>query len=839
MISPAQSPEPASWKADYFHLAWRALLCDTVETMSLLRSGLLLALIMMPLYGSLGEETSSNPAAKQTLATQPSLQDRYKQVAAAIKSLAGTGGSGTQEEQLKKASLEVALEQAKSCLDSGTNTEAQKLLEEIEKAASKDARDMLTVGKETNTISSLRPPRVSAHNPYLDRMVSGAIQELKAPDIAWPKETATTKAFDSAPIGVNARMLASKMQAWLWLLVNPASPLRGNPEVLARFLRVAHAYADAVDVQGNAFLAAGKNRDSSEIIRDDEGVFDKYALGPVSCALREFSEIYPQLLLPSQNNLWHRAMQAAATLVSSKIEPREGSYAVADLHQAYELLNFGLYLHDESYLKKAQLLIDAQEKNIYPDGGIAANDHQNDANLLHDFTTAQLADIYEITRDLKLEDLLRLTEWYGPVSSGKMGEFWTVPCWKDHWNSADAPAGGESVAALTGNPYLRGMLDKKLAEIPLPRRWAENCDSIVWYRDDVKPLPLPDQFTIIDRNINGPRAWYGRFNYAATLRPIPQTEPGLSTLIGAHVLSAEGKIGQLLMGVYPRIRLQGETRNPDGRPFRQAYAWPTSNLKSSLVIGRSFSAISASYILHQYQGSNKGHDTDWKGRQLWLGLPDRIIGLVEVEPTREGAPAWGVEGILRLGTGGTVFGKATHLESLGQGVYRYGDLTVSLLSHNFAAVTPKELPFRVPTAPVTELTLQDDKAAGEPKSPFNYPLGTHYWFLVEIRPSWVTAPAIVRQLNKPAGIVGFEAQAGGKQFVLISNPSSSELVSELPSQKGEDPRTLRTSLRAEIQTNAPSTLSLKPQELAVLVTSPDADDHRAGFASFRDMITRK
>ena len=774
MISPAQSPEPASWKADYFHLAWRALLCDTVETMSLLRSGLLLALIMMPLYGSLGEETSSNPAAKQTLATQPSLQDRYKQVAAAIKSLAGTGGSGTQEEQLKKASLEVALEQAKSCLDSGTNTEAQKLLEEIEKAASKDARDMLTVGKETNTISSLRPPRVSAHNPYLDRMVSGAIQELKAPDIAWPKETATTKAFDSAPIGVNARMLASKMQAWLWLLVNPASPLRGNPEVLARFLRVAHAYADAVDVQGNAFLAAGKNRDSSEIIRDDEGVFDKYALGPVSCALREFSEIYPQLLLPSQNNLWHRAMQAAATLVSSKIEPREGSYAVADLHQAYELLNFGLYLHDESYLKKAQLLIDAQEKNIYPDGGIAANDHQNDANLLHDFTTAQLADIYEITRDLKLEDLLRLTEWYGPVSSGKMGEFWTVPCWKDHWNSADAPAGGESVAALTGNPYLRGMLDKKLAEIPLPRRWAENCDSIVWYRDDVKPLPLPDQFTIIDRNINGPRAWYGRFNYAATLRPIPQTEPGLSTLIGAHVLSAEGKIGQLLMGVYPRIRLQGETRNPDGRPFRQAYAWPTSNLKSSLVIGRSFSAISAS-----------------------------------------------------------------HLESLGQGVYRYGDLTVSLLSHNFAAVTPKELPFRVPTAPVTELTLQDDKAAGEPKSPFNYPLGTHYWFLVEIRPSWVTAPAIVRQLNKPAGIVGFEAQAGGKQFVLISNPSSSELVSELPSQKGEDPRTLRTSLRAEIQTNAPSTLSLKPQELAVLVTSPDADDHRAGFASFRDMITRK
>ncbi len=806
--------------------------------MSLPGSRLLLVVIMMSLPLVLGAESSNPPvsAVHQMPEAKASLHDRLGEVSAMVKALPGTADSGTLSERLKKAALEVALEQAKAGITAASDADARTLLEEIGKAATLSADTMLAPGKESNTASALRLPRVSTHNPYLERMVSGATLELKTPDIRWPKETANSKAFDSAPLGINCRTLAIKMQGWLWLLVNPASPLQGNPEVLARFLRIAHAYADALYVEGGSFLKMDKSTAAVSIVSNVDGVFDRYALSPASSALREFSEIYPRLLLPSQKALWDRAMHTAGSLVSAKIEPREGSYAVADLSQAFELINFGLYLHDDTYLKKAKLLIEAQAGNIYPDGGIAANDHQNDANLLHDSSTAQMAGIYEITQDPKLEELLRKTEWYGPVSSGKMGEFWTVASWKDLWNSSNAPAGGEPVAALTGNPYLRGMLDKTLQELSPPKKWAENRASVAWYRDDVKPLPLPDNYTIIDRNINGPRAWYGRFNYAATLRPIPQTEPGISTLMGAHVLSAEGKIGQILMGVYPRIRLKGETLNPDGRPFRQAYAWPTSNLQSSLVMGRSFSAISASYLLHQYQGCNKGPDTDWRGRQLWLGLPDRIIGLVEVEPTKEGASAWGVEGILRLGTGGTVYGNPNRLEPQGEGVYRYGDLTINLMGHNFGAIKPREVPFRYPSAPVTELTLLDEKGATDPKGPSSYPLGTHYWFLVEIRPSWVKVPAIVRQLDKSSGIVGFEADVGDKQFVLMNNPGPSELVSELPRPKGKEGDSLHTSLSDGIRTNAPATLSLRPRELAVLVSSPDSEDHLRGYPSFSEMI---
>ena len=111
-----------------------------------------------------------------------------------------------------------------------------------------------------------------------------------------------------------------------------------------------------------------------------------------------------------------------------------------------------------------------------------------------------------------------------------------------------------------------------------------------------------------------------------------------------------------------------------------------------------------------------------------------------------------------------------------------------------------------------------------------------YWFLVEIRPSWVKVPAIVRQLDKSSGIVGFEADVGDKQFVLMNNPGPSELVSELPRPKGKEGDSLHTSLSDGIRTNAPATLSLRPRELAVLVSSPDSEDHLRGYPSFSEMI---
>jgi len=444
-----------------------------------------------------------------------------------------------------------------------------------------------------------------------------------------------------------------------------------------------------------------------------------------------------------------------------------------------------------------------------------------------------LARIYEVNQDPKVLELLKKTEWYAPVTCGKHGEFWTIPSWKDTWNDENRIwPGGEAVASITGNPYLRGQNDILLSRQKGTKDWSANRFQLAWWRDDVKPISIPDNYTVIDRNIAGPRAWYGRFNYAATLRPIPPDEPGLSTIMGAQVTETNGGLENILMGVYPRIREAKEILNKDRSFNRAAYAWRTSGLKSAIVMGRSFSAVSGSYQLQQYRSSSTGNPVDWIGHQLWLGLPDRIIGLVEVSPSKEGAKAVDVEGIIRLGTGGTVNGKPTKIEQTETNSWRYGDMIVTLFAHNGAKIETPEVPYRLPKFPNTEIRVLDEKAATGSTVLSSYPASFKQSFLVEIRPSWVPTPAAVALIDDPSGIHGFKVSVDLKQFLLISNPKEGDL--RYPMTAPAD-SSLHDSVEGIVST-IPSSINLKPYQLTVLVISPIKEDHLPGWTSYQEMV---
>ena len=763
-----------------------------------------------------------------------------------VAALGDAGASG----QIK-AVLTVALERAKACLDAGCSRDAGDLINDAEATLAKRPESLVLPSPRTNGISALRPPFKTAGNPYLENMVAGAREELSRTDKPFPKNTATVNSFNGLGGEEGSRSAGDEMQAWLWLYANPASPLKGDPKVLERYLRVANAYADAIDVHGSMSLAGssastgaenGKPLVGAQGSKGNEiaplagqGIFDDFAIAPASCALREFAQLYPGLLLPSQKTLWDRAMRTGGAVMWLKAKDRQGVYANIDLALAFEMLNFGLYLDNKEYLDKARFLYEAQEKIIWPDGALAYLGHQNESANYHNSDTRDLARIYEVNQDPKILELLKKTEWYGPVTCGKRGEFWTVPSWKDTWNDANPLwTGGESVAALTGNPYLRGMNDQLLATQKNLKGWPASRLGVMWWRNDVKSLPLPDNYTVIDRNIVGPRAWYGRFNYAATTRSIPENEPGLATIMGAQVTTADGGMGNVLMGVYPRIRENSQELSKDGKYNRSAFAWRTCGLKSAVVMGRTFSAVGGSYSLQQYQSSQPGKAVDWTGRQLWLGMPDRIIGLVEVSPSKEGARAIDVEGILRLGTGGTINGKPTKIEQTGTNSWRYGDLTVTLVAHNGARVKTPEVPFRVPKFPNTEIRLLDEKGAAGASASTVYPASFNQWFLVEIRPSWVTGTASATRLDDPKGILGFTATVSSKTFRLLFNPGPSDLRSTLSAASDSS---LHDSASGAVS-SSPSFLLLKPGELAVQVTSPDREDHLAGWSSYQEMIGR-
>ena len=797
------------------------------------------ALLSLSLSGwSQQSEQAATPTSLETngpsFSLVASLQGQYQQLGKKVTDLK----ADIQEEHLKKSTLSVAMERAKAAMDAGVISEAKELLNDVEKLLPLPAHEMATPGTETNTVSALRMPRVPSENPYIDRLVAGAMQEMTTPDVCWPKNRPGIDGFAGAPLGTNPRTLGEKMHAWLWLLVNPASPLKGNPAVLERFLRVAHAYADAMEVRGMEKLTAKSLPATTEAGTEmSSDIFDKYAIAPACNALREFSQIYPHLLTPAQKAPWDRAMHLASIIMNAEDEYGYERYSHTDAMKAYVQLNLGLYLQNKSCLEHADELLHLGNDQVYKDGGLSYIWHQNDIGTDHDTFTAYLGLIHEITGDTQILEQLRKTEWYGPVSGGKIGEFWTAPSWKDQWNSTRAWAGGEAVACITGNPYLRTMLDKILLEKTAEKSWARNRPQISWYRNDVKPLPLPDNFTIMDHNIMGPRAWYGRFNYAATLRDIPLTEPGLSTLMGAQVTEPDGGIENILMGVYPRVRLMN-VESGDTVNHPSVYARLTSGLQSQLVMGRTFSAFAGSYRLHKNNRSVKGPDSDWNGRQLWLGLPDRIIGLIEVSPMKENAQAWDIEGVIRLGVGGTVYGKPTKLESTGKGGngFRYGDLLITIFAHNFAGIETHEIPFRKPQAPITEITLLDEKGAAHSQNSSSYQSSARYWFAIEIRPSWVSDTAKVHRLDHPDGVFGFTAVVGGKTFDLLDNRGPSRMEAEIPKTNEGVQRSFWSSLSKTPVTTPPSSLILKPQELAVVVSSPDAEDHKEGWTTYQQML---
>ncbi len=774
----------------------------------------------------------------QQTASETGLPQKLQDLTAKVSALPTNAAAG-----ITKAMLCIALERAKACIDAGDTKDAQDLINDVGTTLTKNPESLTSPSTQTNTISVLRPPHVVDGNPYIARLVAGAKEDLAKPDKPFAKNTPTVNTFSGLSVEGGSRSAGDEMQAWLWLFANPASPLKGDPKVLERYLRVANAYADAIDVHGGMSLAgtplvgAQGSKGNENAPLAGQGIFDDFAIAPASCALREFAQLYPGLLLPSQKALWDRAMKTGGAVMWLKAKDREGVYANIDLALAFEMLNFGLYLDNKEYLDKSRFLYEAQEKSIYPDGAIAYLGHQNESANYHNSDTRDLARIYEVNQDPKVLELLKKTEWYAPVTCGKRGEFWTVPSWKDTWNDGNPIwTGGESVAALTGNPYLRGLNDTLIASQKDLKGWPASRLNIFWYRNDVKPLPLPNNYTVIDRNIVGPRAWYGRFNYAASTRPIPENEPGLATIMGTQLTDTNGQAGQILMGVYPRVRLSANELSKNGSFNRQAFAWRTYGLKSAIVTGRSFSAVAGSYQLQQYRSSTAGDPVDWSARQLWLGLPDRIIGLVEISPNKDGAQAIDVEGVLRLGTGGTVNGKPTKIISTGTNSWSYGDLSITLFGHNYSTVQTPEIPYRLPKFPNTEIRLFDTNGAVASQSLNSYPATTKQWFLVEVRPEWSKKADSVSIVDQPTGVFGFQSQSGQKKFGVLYNPTDSVL--EIPASvlAKADSSSLHRSDET-VSSPVPKSLIMKPQELAVMITSPESQDHLKGWDSLQQMLS--
>ncbi len=649
----------------------------------------------------------------------------------------------TPAEHIKKCILGVDVEFARSAIAVGDEPYAGTLLDDVQHALSDPADQIGRLSSDARQISALAPVAESTNNPYIAQITSGAQKFLASNDEPLGKSTEQVDAVDPDPQHMQSRAVAFRMRALMWLYFNPASPLRGDTRILERLFRRVLAYSDALDVHAEK-LAPGKS------------ILDDFAISPAACSLREFAALMPDALLPSQKQQLARAMRKAADKMNTKAESMRSAFKVVypniELALSFELLNFGWFLHDQALLDRSKSLIDDLEPCFYPAGAVAYIGAQNECANYQDTISSFLADTYLLSGDPRCIEWLKRMEWYGPVSLGKMLEFWTAPSWKHQWNSTDnvGAVGGEAVVSLTGNPYARGMLPPPVPQDGVDKQWDQHLIDIPFYRSGIAARPLPDNYVALDQNIDGPRAWYGNFTYAATLRLIPVEQPGLTTIMGCMTLDEHGMYDAIMLSAGVRANL------PDGKTV----ATLTSGMKRAMIVGTQFSACGAQYDLAVPRSATKGPVVPWLGRQVWIGLPDRVIGLLAVMPADASAGAGSVESFVQLGTGGTVTGKPEKLLPAQQDAFDYGRLRVSILGGNMGPTQSREVPFRIPRAPITELYRSSASTGpGEPS-----------WSIVEVADRDAAAtPAVVSAANCTRESAGFGVKVGEKSYQLLYN----------------------------------------------------------------------
>jgi autotransporter-associated beta strand protein len=670
----------------------------------------------------------------------------------------------TAVERIKRAMLDIALERAQASINIGDFTHAGLLMDDVDEKLPVAAATMAAQVSGLPNMRVLRPllQTTTATNPYLKRINDGVNAFLLTVDPAWEKNTPQANVLADFSV---ARTIGQQMDALFWAFAHPSSPLKNNDEVLRRLLRRSYAYLDAINVHG-PLIPAGQLA----------SFYDDFAIAPASSVFREFPGLYPGLVPTNSAAEWDNAMETAAKNLWAAYGNRVASWVNTDVAISCELFNFGTWTNRPELLAKAQYFIDSvlSMNRMFEDGAVGYIGTQNETVNYQATVSEYVSRYFETTGNANANLILQKMQWYGAIN-GRIGDWWTAPSWKHAWNDIRSSfSGGESVAG--NNPYVRAELDAWIAAPATLTNWYGRARvDLAWYQIGTTPLTRPD-YTVFDRNIQGPRAWYGRWNYAATLRNINFSESGHTTLIGAQVADPDPdfRVNASLMGIYPRLRVTAASpRDADNSLNEPAHAWLTSGLTGDSTVSRDFSTIGASYGIHQYGSSVKGTAHDWTGRQVWLNLPDRIIGLMDLAPNAD-LTAFEVQGVIRLGFGGTAVSSTKTLVSTGADSWSYGDLRVKLHSHNYAEVSPEVYTFRVASAPYTEITLRDMVDGETNITPVAHTAGTRRKFIAEIRPASTSGEVTVTEIAEAGGLIGLDVvnPATGRKYRVVYNPGT-------------------------------------------------------------------
>ena len=648
--------------------------------------------------------------------------------------------------------------------------QAKPLLADLQKRLEEPQR---VLGKVLAKAPDDDDPFDSTRNPHFKSTIE-AIRPQSRKERWWPKGQEGYRSISDA---WTFRRLGDDGFAEVWAMTRPKSPLRHHPMLLRNALNifdvVAHQHADG-DFNINRTAVHGRDMN-----------INRFCLAPALDAWCELQRAYPELLPPARRAEVEAGLKRLVDFqvkeyglarLARRPDLRFQAYPNMDVHYILIMERAHELWKDPQYAKERDAFVKLLESAVYPMGAFTYVNTQNECFVYHALDVLYAARYWKLSGDAKVLELLKKTAPYYPynVEPAGMPEYYTDACWKHYWGGGDA-CGPSVIAALCNDP--------------LNQRVAETCGAIWGYgrghtgaiaAEFWKPIaskPLPDNYTIYDGNVQGPRGRYGNWSFAGNGRNYGVGFQGKDTFVGCMLTDPERRplpLDAALQVVTAEVRLSHTGNHWEGGRCYSAEE------KLTTTLGEDFGSLAVRYKVSRPQWHYKYDELlPWEGTQVWYLSRNRLIGLVALEATADETRA-AVHGRIRLG----LKRELEPAPELGDNSWRYGRLVVRLHGHNYAKVVakPSETTFQdIPSRyRSTEITLLDplSVAAGE-QGNVVFRRGTRYWFLVEVFPSENRPVEVVHLIDREP-LVGFRFLDSDREVAVLHNPTDRAVETDLP-----------------------------------------------------------
>jgi hypothetical protein len=454
----------------------------------------------------------------------------------------------------------------------------------------------------------------------------------------------------------------------------------------------------------------------------------------------------------------------------------------AEVRWALGVYLSGVVLNNQTYKTEGSAFFDEvfQSKMIQGDGGINYVGYQNEILTYHGFNIDTLAWYYLISGDLVTKNLIKKTVNYYPLSIAPKGvaEYYTATSWKHYWNQGNGDDSAYIVASITGDSY----------NYAVGKTGTRNPLLAFFYDANLKdPNTNPNNFVVYDRNILGPRGRYGTWNYAGSSRKVDDNAiasnvngMGKNTLVGAMVLDNTGAwpLNAALDIASVEVRVAPGTET---KVRREGSDWLTTKEVSTVTKGKQIYGLASKYNTSTKKAANTAvfSASNWDVKQEWVFTPERMVGMVEINPTVN-TEAYAVQGILKLVSGRSTWGTKQDLVSLGNGAYTYGKLNIKIRENNFGgALTQIYAPVyddNDTSQKGTILNLKDSKSVANSDVKKLYTPADKYHYIVEIYPAGTTVTATTVTNKSQANFQSFAVNDSKRSIQIVHNYSNLEQV---------------------------------------------------------------